>query len=128
MELSEFGILADENINPLLVEWLLAKNFDVIHVNEVNLGNTPDHVILAFACKHNRVVLTIDDDFGKLVFKDKQPFIGIIRLHPGHLLGNFHVPTLDAVLNANIIYQPPFLIVAEKRTDHVHIRYRTYTN
>ena len=126
MTLGDFSILADENINPTLVNFLRDKGFDVAHVNDVGLGNTPDHVILAYTYDQNQIVLTLDDDFGTLVFKDKQPFIGIIRLHPGHLVGDVHVPTLDAILWADIDYQIPFLLIAEKRKDHVHIRYRTY--
>ena len=128
MRLSDFSILADENINPLLINNLKENGFDVVHVNEVDLGNTPDHVILTYAYEHNRIVLTLDDDFGTLVFKNKQPFIGIIRLHPGHLIGDIHTPTLQAILSAEIDCHPPFLLIAEKRKDHIHIRYRAYSN
>lgn len=128
MTLTDFGILADENINPFLVNVLREKGFDIIHVNGIGLGNTPDHEILTYAYAQNRIVLTLDDDFGTLVFKNKQPFIGIIRMHPGHLIGNVHIPTINAILSATIDYQVPFLLIAEKRTDHIHIRYRAYTS
>ncbi|ADB41871.1 DUF5615 family PIN-like protein [Spirosoma linguale] len=127
MKLTDFAILADENINPILVNTLRDNGFDVAHINDVGLGNTPDYVILSYAYNQNRIVLTLDDDFGTLIFKNKQPFIGIIRLHPGHLIGNIHIPTLQAILATDIDYQLPFLLIAEKRTDRIHIRYRTYT-
>ena len=126
MKLTDFAILADENINPLLVNILREKGFDIAHVNDVDLGNTPDHVILSYAYDQKRVVLTLDDDFGTLIFKNKQPFIGIIRLHPGHLIGDIHIPTLNAILATDIDFQLPFLLIAEKRIDRIHIRYRTY--
>ncbi len=126
MRLTDFAILADENINPLLIGMLREKGIDVLHVNEIDLGNTPDYVILSYANQTNRLILTLDDDFGTLVFKNKQPFIGIIRLHPGHLIGAIHIPTLQAIWNADIDYQPPFLLVAERRADQIHIRYRFY--
>ena len=128
MTLSNFAILAHENVNPLLISVLHDKGFDVVYVNDVDLGNTPDHVILTYAYQQNRIVLTLDDDFGTLVFRNKQPFVGVVRLHPGHLVGDVHVPTLQAIMSADIDYQPPFLLVAEKRKDHIHIRYRTYSN
>jgi predicted nuclease of predicted toxin-antitoxin system len=128
MKLTDFAILADENINPILVNTVRDKGFDVAHVNDVGLGNTPDHVILSYAYEQYRIVLTLDDDFGTLIFKNKQPFIGIVRLHPGHLVGDIHIPTLQAILTINIDYQLPFLLVAEKRTDRIHIRYRTYAD
>ncbi|MBC3785119.1 DUF5615 family PIN-like protein [Spirosoma utsteinense] len=128
MKLTDFAILADENINPLLVTTLREKGIDVAHVNDVDLGNTPDHVILSYAYDHKRVVLTLDDDFGALIFKNKQPFIGIIRLHPGHLIGDTHIATLNAILTTDIDFRLPFLLIAEKRTDRIHIRYRTYAS
>lgn len=122
------AILADENINPLLVSTLKEKGLSVIHVNEVNLGNTPDHVILNYAYQRNQVVLTLDEDFGTLIFKNKQPFVGIIRLYPGHLVGDIHITTLQAIFSADIDFKPPFILTAEKRTNQIHIRYRTYSN
>lgn len=126
MQLADFTFLADENINPLLVSFLKERAFGIVHVNDVGLGNTSDMVILTWAYEQKRIILTLDDDFGTLVFKNKQPFIGIIRLHPGHLVGDIHVPTLRAILATDINYEVPFLMVAEKRADHIHIRYRTY--
>lgn len=127
MRISDFALLADENINPFLVTFLQESGFDIVHVNDVKLGNTADHVILNHAYIQGWVVLTLDEDFGTLVFKNRQPFIGIIRLHPGHLVGNFHLPTIKAILSAELDFTVPFLLVAEKHTDHVHIRYRDYT-
>lgn len=126
MKLGDFGILTDENINPLLINLLKEQGFDVVHVYDVGLENTPDEKILAWSYQNQRIILTLDDDFGTLVFKNKQPFIGIVRLHPGHLVGDIHVPTLKAILTADIDFQAPFLLIAEKRTDYVHMRYRSY--
>jgi predicted nuclease of predicted toxin-antitoxin system len=126
MTLASFAVLADENINPLLVNLLRNAGFNVTHVNDVGLSNTPDHVILKYGYDNNQLILTLDDDFGTLVFRNKQPFIGIIRLRPGHLLGDVHVPTLQAILSAEIDYKPPFLLIAERRQGQIHIRYRTY--
>ncbi|GAB4034469.1 DUF5615 family PIN-like protein [Spirosoma gilvum] len=128
MSVFDFALIADENINPRLVSFLKESGFDIVHVNDVNLGNTADHIILSYAYLNYRVVLTLDDDFGALVFKNKQPFVGIIRLNPGHLTGDFHIPTLKAILSSDLDYQPPFLLVAEKRSDHIHIRYRSYAS
>lgn len=69
MRLTDFAILADENINPLLIGMLREKGIDVLHVNEIDLGNTPNYVILSYANQTNRLILTLDDDFGTLVFK-----------------------------------------------------------
>jgi predicted nuclease of predicted toxin-antitoxin system len=128
MKLAELSLLDDENINSLLVNFLKENGLDIIHVNDVCLGNTPDFIILDRAYRENWVMLTLDDDFGTLVFRNKQAFVGIIRLHPGHLVGDIHIPTLAAILEADLDYQLPFLLIAEKKVDRTHIRYRNYDN
>ncbi|GAA4412348.1 hypothetical protein GCM10023187_39320 [Nibrella viscosa] len=74
----------------------------------------------------SRVIITQDSDFGKLAFVYKKPFIGIIRLWPGHLLGRLHLPTLEAISTTELMVEPPFVIVAEKIGDTVQIRMRSY--
>lgn len=126
MRLADFLLLTDENINSVLIDYLKGQGCNVIHVYDVGLENTPDSDILTWANDNDRVVITLDDDFGKLVFKEKQPFVGIVRLRPGHLVGHLHIATLGLILNTTLELVPPFLLVAERRTDHIHIRYRTF--
>lgn len=114
MGLAAFKLLTDENINTVLIDYLKQQGCDVLHVYDVGLEHTPDTDILTWANENSRVVLTLDDDFGKLVFKEKQSFVGIVRLRPGHLVGRLHIETLEAILNAVLDLKPPFLVVAEK--------------
>ena len=39
-----------------------------------------DREILAFAYREQRIVITLDKDFGALAIRDKQPHAGIVRL------------------------------------------------
>lgn len=126
MRLVDFKLLTDENVNTVLIDYLRVQGCDVVHVYDVGLENTPDTDILTWSNDNDRVVITLDDDFGKLVFKEKQSFVGVVRLRPGRLVGHLHIATLEVILNATLELVPPFLVVAEKRTDHIHIRYRTF--
>jgi predicted nuclease of predicted toxin-antitoxin system len=61
----------------------LAQGHDVVHVGD--LGKDPgDVILLAEAVRLNRIFITIDTDFGTLVFRDGAAHRGIIRL-PGGL-------------------------------------------
>ena len=72
-------ILLDSCISAVLRPPLNAAGHDVIWV-----GDWPqdpgDSQILAFAHREQRIVITLDKDFGSLAVRDKQPHTGIIRL------------------------------------------------
>lgn len=50
-------------------------------VESRDLGPDPgDQVLLEWAIKQSRILVTIDTDFGTLVYRDKSPHCGIVRL------------------------------------------------
>lgn len=53
-------LLLDEQIWVYLATLLREQGFDVYHVTEVGLGNTPDPVILEEAAKNHRAVVTFN--------------------------------------------------------------------
>jgi predicted nuclease of predicted toxin-antitoxin system len=72
-------ILADENIDPFLVDWLRAQGHDVSSIRESARG-TPDSDVLDAATREQRVLLTADKDFGDLVYRQGRPTAGVILL------------------------------------------------
>jgi predicted nuclease of predicted toxin-antitoxin system len=72
-------ILADENIEPAVIEWLRAQGHDVVAVRELCKGSK-DARVLALAAEESRVLLTSDLGFGDLVFRAKLPVAGVILL------------------------------------------------
>lgn len=66
MKLPEFGLLTDENINPIVAAELRAMGFDVFDVCENGLFGSEDTVLLSRARADGRVVVTHDSDFGTL--------------------------------------------------------------
>ena len=65
-------ILADENVPRPVVAALRADRHDVVWVLE-DAPQSPDAMILARAQVEGRLVLTLDKDFGELVFRDRLP-------------------------------------------------------
>src|SRR5438067_7822435 len=65
-------ILANENVNELIVEAPRAAGHDVLWVAEV-APRSDDDAVLALAQASNRVLLTSDKDFGELAFRAGLP-------------------------------------------------------
>src|SRR4051794_25320355 len=71
--------LVDRCAGQRLSEWLKAQGHGVVHVAE--LGPDPgDAALLKIAVEQQRILITIDADFGTLVFRDAAAHHGIIRL------------------------------------------------
>ena len=70
--------LADMGIAMRIVEWLRAKNHDVIHLREEGLQCLSDAEIFKKAASENRIILTFDLDFGEIVALSGGRLVSII--------------------------------------------------
>ena len=71
--------LIDRCAGRLLAGWLREEGHDVIESAE--LGPDPgDRALLEYAAKEARILVTIDTDFGELIFLDNLPHMGLVRL------------------------------------------------
>ena len=124
MTISDFALFADENIHEGVVLFLLQEGFRVTSVKRKGAFGSSDLDILKQAHSENQIVITQDGDFGRYVFTQDIPFIGIIFLRPGHFEPKFHITTLRAIIDAGLELKPPFIIVAENNTKDIRIRLR----
>lgn len=69
--------VTDENLGIQIPKYLRSLGFDVISVIEIALGK-PDPEVLKIANQENRILITLDKDFGELVFKYKLIHAGVI--------------------------------------------------
>lgn len=123
MKALDFPLLADENVNPEVIEFLRKAGLDVESVSEQGKFGLSDTEVLRQATEAGRVVLTHDSDFGGMaVFGAK--FIGIVYLRPGHIRADFTIKTLEAIRSNAPDVTPPFILVAERTGDTVKIRVR----
>ncbi|MCL4476934.1 MAG: DUF5615 family PIN-like protein [Nitrospirae bacterium] len=60
-------ILADENVHSDIVQGLRDEGYGVFYVPEIGLAGSSDEKILAYAIKHNLILLSGDKDFGGLI-------------------------------------------------------------
>ena len=71
--------LIDCCVGRLLADWLRRQGHDVVESSE--LGPDPgDRVLLESAAKDARILVTIDTDFGELIFLENLPHAGLVRL------------------------------------------------
>jgi predicted nuclease of predicted toxin-antitoxin system len=71
--------LIDRCAGHQLAEWLRAAGHDVFESRQ--LGPDPgDLALLRLAAREQRILVTIDTDFGALIFVDEIPHCGLVRL------------------------------------------------
>lgn len=71
--------LIDRCAGRRLAEWLRGKGYDAVESRE--RGPDPgDRELLEWAAAEARILVTIDTDFGKLLFVEQRPHCGLVRL------------------------------------------------
>ena len=71
--------LIDRCAGRLLADWLRKQGHDVVEARE--LGPDPgDKALLDWAAKEARILVTIDTDFGELIYVENLSHAGLIRL------------------------------------------------
>jgi predicted nuclease of predicted toxin-antitoxin system len=71
--------LVDRCAGHRLAEWLRSQGHDVLE--SPDLGPDPgDRALLERAAAYGRILVTIDTDFGELVYVEEVPHAGLVRL------------------------------------------------
>ncbi|WP_254566284.1 DUF5615 family PIN-like protein [Oscillatoria sp. HE19RPO] len=83
--------LADMGISPRTVAWLRSQGYDAIHLVEQGLEQIPDEAILVKAETEERIILTVELDFGFLLATTKSSLPSVILFR----LGNASRETLE---------------------------------
>lgn len=74
--------LADMGISIRTVVWLRSSGHNAVHLSEENLQRSDDEAVLAMARAEERILLTMDLDFGYLlaVSQEQVPSVILFRL------------------------------------------------
>ena len=71
--------LIDRCAGRLIADWLRKQGHDVVKSRE--LGPDPgDRALLDWAAKEKRILVTIDTDFGELIYVENFSHAGLVRL------------------------------------------------
>ncbi len=73
------NFLADENLGILVPKYLQDQGFNIVAIREISPG-ADDIDVLKLANEQDRILITLDKDFGELVFKEKLLHSGVLLL------------------------------------------------
>jgi predicted nuclease of predicted toxin-antitoxin system len=72
--------LVDRCAGHRVAEWLRAQGHDCLEARSFGGPDPGDRALLDRAATESRILVTIDTDFGALVFRERAPHAGVIRL------------------------------------------------
>ncbi|MBI1769850.1 MAG: DUF5615 family PIN-like protein [Bacteroidetes bacterium] len=124
MTFTDFSFIADENIDPEVINFLRSQSIKASSLLELDLIGSSDKEILQQALKVKGIILTQDGDFGSLIHTMNLDFYAIVYLRPGHFSGLHHIETLKALIRLDVQLNAPFIIVAENYAGKIKIRIR----
>ncbi len=75
----ELKFIVDVGVGNKVEKWLAAQGCDVLNVRDID-PRLPDHEIVKIATKENRMVITMDKDFGELVYRTNVNHTGVLLL------------------------------------------------
>jgi predicted nuclease of predicted toxin-antitoxin system len=85
--------LFDENLSPRQAARLRARGYDAVAVVEIGCSGASDPIIRSNAIAMNRILVTLDADFGNIL---RYPVVGT----PGVIWLRLHPPTEKAISEA----------------------------
>lgn len=71
--------LVDVGVSKKVEQWLNTSGYDVQAVRAIN-PKLPDHMILQIAAHDDRIVITMDKDFGEMIYRSGQTHAGVLLL------------------------------------------------
>ncbi|MEO8109304.1 MAG: DUF5615 family PIN-like protein [Ginsengibacter sp.] len=72
-------IIIDVGVGRIVEEWLSQQGLNVIVISKIN-PKMSDADIVSLANTENAIIITMDKDFGELVFKNQSSYKGILLL------------------------------------------------
>lgn len=115
-------VLLDMNLSPALVRELAGRGFDAVHWATSGDVRAPDDVVLSYARKDGRVLLTHDLDFGAILAAGAGAGTGVVILRMQDLSPDRLAPVLSAALRASEDdLQAGAIVVVEESRTRVHV-------
>lgn len=76
--------LVDMPLAPALADWLVARGHDAVHASNVALAFAPDTTILNVASREDRVLVTADLDYARLLALGRFQGPGLVLFRGGN--------------------------------------------
>jgi predicted nuclease of predicted toxin-antitoxin system len=79
MSNNEYKFVIDVGVGRIIETWLAEQNFSVFAIRSLN-PEMADTEIIEFADREDAIIISMDKDFGELIFKNKIQHKGILLL------------------------------------------------
>ena len=101
--------LADENIPLEVIKKLKKDGVDIVSMSVISPGLN-DEEVLSYVKTKKRVLITFDNDFGKLVFNNQKENNGVILLRFVPQTAEFIYSMLKKILSQNVEFEKSFCV------------------
>lgn len=73
------NFLLDVNASGVVAQWLIHQGHDIVEVGQKD-PKMSDNEILNWAIKEHRIIITTDNDFEEMIWRQGRPHCGVLRL------------------------------------------------
>jgi len=73
------NFLLDVNASGVISRWLIQRGHDVVEVGHTD-PRMSDQEILTWAVREHRILITTDNDFEEMIWRQGKPHCGVLRL------------------------------------------------
>ena len=97
MPTSSLKFIIDVGVGKKVEDFLYKSGYDVLSVREIN-PSMSDSKIIGIASKNNRIIITMDKDFGELVYNSGLKHKGILLLRTENCSADKKIIILSEIL------------------------------
>jgi len=90
--------LVDVGVGKQVEKWLKEKGYDVKAVRDIN-PRAKDIEILKLAIAESRMIITMDKDFGELIYKSGKSHCSVLILRLENATGDTKVKLIERILS-----------------------------
>lgn len=113
--------MADESVDMQIVEKLRKDGYQIIYITEIAQGKS-DEYVLNLANEESAILITIDKDFGELVFRRSFVSNGVILIRLAGLPQTTKLKIISAAIKEHLSEIPNSFTVISPGS--IRIRYR----
>lgn len=106
--------LVDECVGRGIVEWLQTHGYNAVSILEFSPG-VSDDAVLHKALHENRILITMDKDFGDIIFRNNSDHCGIILLRLSNWQLKHKIACLENVFTRHLNeIENNFIVITEQ--------------
>lgn len=95
--MKKFSFVIDVGVGKLIEDWLSDEGYKIFPIIDIE-RTMPDIGIINFALEENAVIITMDKDFGELVFKNGNRHGGVLLLRLEDAVGREKLSVLKTLI------------------------------